>query len=340
MRRALDAAREAVDKALPNPRVGCVILDPAGTVVAVGAHRGAGTPHAEADALARAGDRARGATAVVTLEPCNHTGRTGACSEALIAAGVVRVVYAADDPNPVASGGADRLRAAGVDVEGGLLAGESERLNVAWTHAVRTGRPFVTWKFAATLDGRSAAADGSSQWITGPEARLDVQRLRAACDAILVGTGTVVADDPRLTLRDDENAPLPYAVQPTRVVMGERLVAADARVRDDDAPFLQLVTRDVDAALAALAEHEIRHVWLEGGPRLAGAFLAAGAVDEVVAYVAPTLLGAGATALSGTGIQTLADAVQLDVTDTTHVGPDLRITARPRPLAPTDEDRS
>lgn len=340
MRRALEAAREAVEKALPNPRVGCVLLDAHGQVVAVGAHRGAGTSHAEADALARAGDRARGTTAVVTLEPCNHTGRTGPCSEALIAAGVTRVVYGAEDPNPVAAGGADRLRGAGVEVEGGLLAAEAERLNVAWTHAVRTGRPFVTWKFAATLDGRSAAADGTSRWISGPDARLDVQRLRAACDAILVGTGTVRVDDPRLTLRDDEDAPLPYAVQPTRVVMGESVVPAEARVRDDEAPFLHLETRDVGTALAALAAQEIRHVWLEGGPRLAGAFIAAGAVDEVVAYLAPALLGAGATALSGTGIDTIADQVRLDVTDVARVGPDLRLTARPRTAALTDEDRS
>ncbi|MGH1562921.1 bifunctional diaminohydroxyphosphoribosylaminopyrimidine deaminase/5-amino-6-(5-phosphoribosylamino)uracil reductase RibD [Mumia sp. DW29H23] len=340
MRRALDAAREAVANALPNPRVGCVLLDPQGTVVAVGAHRGPGTPHAEVDALTRAGAAARGATAVVTLEPCNHTGRTGPCSEALIAAGVTRVVYAADDPNPLAAGGAARLRTAGVDVEGGVLADEAERVNVAWTHAVRTGRPYVTWKLAATLDGRSAAADGSSRWITGPDARLDVQRLRSACDAILVGTGTVVADDPRLTLRDDEDAPLPYEVQPTRVVMGERAIAPDARVRDDEAPFLHLATRDVDVALATLAEREIRHVWLEGGPRLAGAFLAAGRVDEVVAYLAPALLGAGATALSGTGIETIADTLRLDLVDVTRIGPDVRLTAHPRRAVPTRKEGS
>nr|WP_308291481.1 bifunctional diaminohydroxyphosphoribosylaminopyrimidine deaminase/5-amino-6-(5-phosphoribosylamino)uracil reductase RibD [Mumia sp. zg.B21] len=330
MRRALAAARDAVHTALPNPRVGCVILDPSGAVIAVGAHRGAGTPHAEVDALTHAGEAARGATVVVTQEPCNHTGRTGPCSEALIAAGVVRVVYGMDDPNPIGAGGADRLRTAGVDVEGGVLAHEAEALNTAWAHAVRTGRPFVTWKFAATLDGRSAAADGTSRWITGSAARLDVQRLRSVCDAIVVGTGTVITDDPRLTLRDDEDAPLPYDEQPARVVIGERSVPADARVRDDEAPFLHLRTRDVDDAMAALAEREIRHVWLEGGPVLAGAFIAAGLVDEVVAYLAPALLGAGPNALRGTGIDTIADTVRLDVTDITRIGPDLRLTARPQ----------
>ena len=330
MRRALDAAREATENALPNPRVGCVLLSPDGATLAVGAHHGAGTPHAEVDALSRAGAAARGATAVVTLEPCNHTGRTGPCSDALIAAGVARVVYAQGDPNPAASGGAARLRAAGVEVESGLLAAESEALNVAWTHAVRTGRPYVTWKLAATLDGRSAAADGTSRWITGPTARLDVQRLRAGCDAILVGTGTVITDDPRLTLRDEEDAPLPYGRQPLRVAMGERPIPDDARVRDAEAPFLHLVTRDVDAALAELAAREVRHVWLEGGPRLAGAFLGAGRIDEVVAYVAPALLGAGTPALNGSGIGTIADAVRLDLTDVTQVGDDLRMTAHVR----------
>jgi diaminohydroxyphosphoribosylaminopyrimidine deaminase/5-amino-6-(5-phosphoribosylamino)uracil reductase len=194
---------------------------------------------------------------------------------------------------------------------------------------VRTGRPFVTWKFAATLDGRSAAADGTSRWISSPEARLDVQRLRARCDAILVGTGTVVTDDPRLTLRDEEDAPLPYETQPLRVVMGERPVPPGARVRDDEAPFLHLATRDVDAVLAALGEREVRHVWLEGGPRLAGAFLAAGRIDEVVAYLAPALLGGGQSALSGAGIDTIADIVRLDLSDLTRVGPDLRLTGRP-----------
>jgi len=330
MRRAIAAARSHPFRTLPNPRVGCVILDPAGTVLSVGLHRGAGTPHAEVDALAHAGERARGCTVVVTLEPCNHTGRTGPCAQALLGAGVARVVFAQTDPTRAASGGAATLRAAGVDVEAGLLADEARVLNEHWTFAVERGRPFVTWKYAATLDGRSAAADGGSQWITGPEARHDVHARRAEADAIVVGTGTVIGDDPRLTLRDDDGVPLPYDRQPLRVVVGERPIPADARVLDDAAPTLQVSERDPDAVLATLAAREVSHVWLEGGPVVAGAFLRARLVDEVVGYVAPTLLGAGAPALHEPTVTTLAQAYQLDLLDLSRLGADIRLVARPR----------
>ena len=200
VRRALELAVLG-PQADPNPRVGAVIVDRDGAVVGEGHHRGAGTPHAEVDALARAGERARGGTAYVSLEPCNHTGRTGPCARALLDAGVARVVHAQSDPGALTGGGADTLRAAGVEVVGGVLKDEALALNRAWTFAIVHGRPMVTWKFAATLDGRSAAADGSSAWITGPLARADVHDLRAECDAVLVGTGTVLADDPHLTVR-------------------------------------------------------------------------------------------------------------------------------------------
>ncbi len=209
MARALELARTPGVPTGPNPRVGCVILAPDGSVVAEGFHRGAGTPHAEVDALDRAGDLARGATAVVTLEPCNHSGRTGPCAVALLDAGVARVVYAQSDHNPVAVGGAETLKRSGVDVEGGLLADEARTVNPVWTFAVEHGRPFVTWKFATTLDGRSAAADGTSRWVSSRPARLDTHRLRGLCDAILVGTGTVLVDDPQLTVRDEHDRNLP-----------------------------------------------------------------------------------------------------------------------------------
>ncbi len=205
MRRALVAAGEPGIPTAPNPRVGCVLLSPAGEVLAVGRHRGAGTPHAEVDALAQLdslGASADGSTAVVTLEPCNHRGRTGPCAVALVEAGVARVVYAQTDPNPVAAGGTSVLEAAGVEVVRGVLLDEAVALNPYWTFAVSHGRPFVTWKLAATLDGRSAAADGTSRWITSAQSRADVHRLRASVDAVLVGTGTVLADDPALTARD------------------------------------------------------------------------------------------------------------------------------------------
>ncbi|MDO9380229.1 MAG: bifunctional diaminohydroxyphosphoribosylaminopyrimidine deaminase/5-amino-6-(5-phosphoribosylamino)uracil reductase RibD, partial [Nocardioidaceae bacterium] len=269
----------------------------------------------------------RGTTAVVTLEPCAHTGRTPPCADALLAAGVARVVLAQGDPNPEAAGGADRLRRAGVDVEVGVLADEATTLNRAWTHAVTTGRPLVTWKLAASLDGRSAAADGTSRWITGPAARRDVHRLRAACDAILVGTGTVARDDPRLTVRDEADEALAADLQPLRVVMGESDLPPSSAVLDGSAPTALLRTRDPHAALADLAAREVRHVWLEGGPRLAGAFLAAGLVDEVVAYVAPLVIGRGTAALESDAFGTLADAVRLRTTDVTQLGDDVRITA-------------
>ena len=330
MRRALVLAASPGVPLGPNPRVGCVILDAHGATIAEGYHGGAGTPHAEAAALAAARDLARGATAVVTLEPCTHTGRTGPCTDALIAAGIRRVVFAQTDSNPVACGGADRLRAAGVDVEGGVLAPDAERLNHTWTYAIRHQRPHVTWKLAATLDGRSAAADGTSRWITSAHARADVHRLRAECDAILVGTGTVLADDPHLTVRDVTNQPVARELQPLRVVMGRRPVPAGSRVLDDAAETLLLQTRDPAEALAHLFARDRQHVWLEGGPTLAGAFIKADLVDRVVAYIAPALLGAGPAALQDAGIGTIGEALRLVVRDVTQIGPDIRVIANTR----------
>ena len=333
MSRALELARTPGVPLGPNPRVGCVLLAADGTVVAEGHHRGAGTPHAEVDALRRAGARAAGATAVVTLEPCNHTGRTGPCSRALVAAGVARVVFAQADTSPVAAGGAEALRAAGVEVEGGLLAAEARALNRAWSLAAEQGRPFVTWKLATTLDGRSAAADGTSRWVSSLPARRDTHRLRAGCDAIMVGTGTVLVDDPRLTVRDEDDLDLPRERQLLRAVMGLRDVPATSRVLDDAAETLQLRTRDPEVALARLFERDVRHLFLEGGPTLGAAFLTAGLVDEVVAYVAPMLLGAGRSAVGDLGVGTIADARHLELTDVTVLGTgaetNLRLTLTP-----------
>ena len=340
MRRALDLARQPGVPLGPNPRVGCVLLDDEGRTVATGHHRGAGMPHAEADALAQAAERARGSTAVVTLEPCNHTGRTGPCAQALVEAGVSRVVFAQPDENPAAQGGAAALRASGVDVEGGVLADEAAEVNPEWSFAVWHRRPFVTWKFAATLDGRSAAADGTSQWITSIAARRDVHRMRAECDAIVVGTGTVLADDPRLTARDPDGSLL--VVQPLRVVVGRSEIPADARVLGSEAETVLLHTHDPHAVVEDLYARGRHRVWLEGGPTLAGAFLRAGLVDRVVAYVAPLLLGAGRHALDDAGISTLAEAVRLDVSEVTRIGSDLRLVGTPwqgdgEPLEQPDE---
>ncbi|WP_406732721.1 bifunctional diaminohydroxyphosphoribosylaminopyrimidine deaminase/5-amino-6-(5-phosphoribosylamino)uracil reductase RibD [Streptomyces sp. NBC_01794] len=345
MRRAILLAARGLGSTSPNPVVGCVILDASGQPAGAGFHRRAGGPHAEIHALREAKERARGGTAYVTLEPCNHTGRTGPCAQALVEAGIERVVYAVGDPTAQATGGADSLRAAGVQVEQGLLADQAEAGNIAWLTSVRLGRPYVLWKYAATLDGRIAAQDGTSRWITSPESRADVHRLRAEADAVIVGSGTARADDPHLAIRGIEGA-----VQPLRVVVDTEgtAVKPGARVLDDAAPTLIAVAEDaetglrdvvrlpraanglsVPALLEALHQRGVRSVLLEGGPTLAGAFVAAGAVDKVVGYLAPVLLGAGRTALAGAGISTIAEALRLDMTETVRIGPDLRVTATP-----------
>ncbi|BCJ67905.1 bifunctional diaminohydroxyphosphoribosylaminopyrimidine deaminase/5-amino-6-(5-phosphoribosylamino)uracil reductase RibD [Polymorphospora rubra] len=340
MRRAIALAARGLGTTSPNPVVGCVLLDPSGEVVGEGFHAYTGGPHAEIVALAQAGERAKGGTAVVTLEPCNHTGRTGPCAQALIQAGVSRVVVAVSDPNPVASGGAHTLREAGVEVVTGVRAAEAEAGNIAWLTSVRRGWPYVTWKYAATLDGRSAAADGTSMWITSEAARMDVHALRGTVDAVLAGVGTVLADDPRLTARNLRDGSLAIR-QPLRVVVDSSgRTPQQARVRDgaartwvataDEVGADGVGRVDLPALLAALDRRGVRSVLLEGGPTLAGAFLAAGLVDRVIGYVAPKLLGAGPTALSGAGVTTIAEIIELDFVDITQVGPDLRFTAVPR----------
>ncbi|MFJ2825696.1 bifunctional diaminohydroxyphosphoribosylaminopyrimidine deaminase/5-amino-6-(5-phosphoribosylamino)uracil reductase RibD [Streptomyces toxytricini] len=348
MRRAIALAARGLGHTSPNPVVGCVLTDATGAVVGEGWHRRAGGPHAEVHALRDAGPAARGATAYVTLEPCNHTGRTGPCAQALVDAGVTRVVYAVSDPNPQACGGAATLRDAGLDVRGGLLEAEAAAGNAAWLTAVRLGRPHVTWKYAATLDGRSAAADGTSRWITSPESRADVHRLRAESDAVLVGAGTLRADDPHLAVRGIDGA-----TQPLRIALDPRATTpAGARILDGSAPTLLVVADDADTRhlppgtdllrltpkdgripipdlLTALYSRGVRSLFLEGGPTLAGAFLEAGAVDRVIGYLAPALLGAGPAALAGAGITNIADAVRLDITEAVRTGTDLRITAVP-----------
>ncbi|MFC6088583.1 bifunctional diaminohydroxyphosphoribosylaminopyrimidine deaminase/5-amino-6-(5-phosphoribosylamino)uracil reductase RibD [Saccharothrix lopnurensis] len=325
MARAIAASERVRGTTSPNPPVGCVVLDAAGEPVGEGATRPPGQAHAEVVALARAGDRARGGTAVVTLEPCNHHGRTPPCVDALLAAGVARVVHAAADPNPRAGGGAEALRAAGVAVESGLLAEEVARGPLrAWLHFARTGRPHVTWKYAATLDGRVAAADGTSRWISSESSRAEVHDLRARVDAIVVGAGTVRVDDPGLTARG------PGATrQPLRVVVGTGDLPPGARVLDDAAETAHLRTRDPDAVLAELARRGVVDVLLEGGPTLAGAFTAARRVDRVLAYLAPKFLGDGAPALRDAGVSTITDAVGLVVEQVSMCGPDVRISAVP-----------
>jgi diaminohydroxyphosphoribosylaminopyrimidine deaminase/5-amino-6-(5-phosphoribosylamino)uracil reductase len=332
-RRAMARARELGASVLgatsPNPPVGAVVLDAAGATVGEGATSPPGGPHAEIRALAQAGDRARGGTAVVTLEPCAHTGRTGPCADALIAAGIARVVVAVPEPTELAVGGAQRLRNAGVDVEIGVEQEAAEEgALAAWLTGVHEHRPYVVWKVAATLDGRVAAADGSSRWITGPETRAAVHRLRATCDAVVVGSGTALVDDPQLTVRDDDGKNVER--QPLRVVVDRRgRLPATARVLDDAAPTHVSRAGTPAALLAELYDRQVRRVLLEGGPTLAAAFLRDGLVDEAVVHLAPKLLGAGAPLVGDLGITALRDALQLTVLDVTRTGADVAVRLRP-----------
>jgi diaminohydroxyphosphoribosylaminopyrimidine deaminase/5-amino-6-(5-phosphoribosylamino)uracil reductase len=353
MRRALELALLGLSTTDPNPRVGCVVVN-AGRIIAEGWHERAGEPHAEVRALRAAGAAAAGGTVYVTLEPCAHTGRTPPCVQALIAAGVRRVVYACADPNPLVNGAGDAaLRAAGIVVSAGVLEAEARALNPGFFKRMRTGLPWVRVKLAASLDGRTALADGQSRWITGEAARADVQRFRARSSAILTGSATVLADDPALTVR------LPGATrQPLRVVLDSTLrVSAAAHVFDPPGQALVFTAsleaprrvelerrgvrvlsavRAADGGLALepllrqLGGLQLNEVWVEAGARLAGALLQARLADELIVYLAPLLLGPTARALLQLpALQRLGDALQLQFTECVAIGADLRLTARP-----------
>lgn len=327
MRTAIELAHNGPATGV-NPRVGCVILDADGVTIAEGWHRGVGTAHAEVDALSKLPEGgARGATAVVTLEPCNHTGHTGPCSEALIAAGIGRVVYAASDPGHMSGGGAARLREAGVDVTGGVLVSEVEAFLDDWLTAARLGRPYMTVKWASSLDGRIAALDGTSTWITGAAARQRVHEQREASDAIIVGTGTVLADDPSLTARGDAGELM--ARQPAPVVVGTRAIPKDAAVFRHPHPVIFEGTHDVHEVVRDLRARGFRRVYVEGGPTLASAFVAAGLVDEFAIYLAPTLLGGNRLALGDIGISTIDEQLKLRILSVDQLGSDLLIRAVP-----------
>ncbi|MGK2941196.1 MAG: bifunctional diaminohydroxyphosphoribosylaminopyrimidine deaminase/5-amino-6-(5-phosphoribosylamino)uracil reductase RibD [Immundisolibacter sp.] len=352
MREALGLAEGGRYGAAPNPLVGCLLVR-RGVRVGTGFHRRAGEPHAEANALAEAGSRANGATAYVTLEPCAHHGRTPPCADALIAAGLRRVVVAMEDPNPrVAGRGIERLRNAGIVVECGLEAASAAALNPGFIKRMRTGRPYVRVKMAQSLDGRSALADGESRWITGPAARADVQLWRGRSQAIVTGIGTALADDPSLTVR------LPEATeQPMRVVLdrqlglsptarllaepGETLVVthSEDRARTDaliasGAEVLCLRATpdgvDLGAVLDELGRRECNEALVEAGPRLAGAFIATGLVDEIIVYIAPHLLGNGARPVFELpGVSRMDERFELELLDVQAFGPDLRLRLRP-----------
>jgi diaminohydroxyphosphoribosylaminopyrimidine deaminase/5-amino-6-(5-phosphoribosylamino)uracil reductase len=323
MQRAVNESLGARGLSTPNPPVGAVILDRTGNVVGVGHTREAGGAHAEVVALEQAADKAEGGTAVVTLEPCNHTGRTGPCSEALIAAGITVVHYAVADPNPVATGGHARLVDAGVDVHAGVCADEVAHGPLReWLFRQRHGRPMVTAKFAASVDGRVAAPDGSSQWITGPVARERVHDERAQIDAIIVGTGTVLADNPSLTARYPDGSLREH--QPLRVVVGASDIPSDAHVLDDHAPTIRVRRHEPAAVIEALSD--LSNVQIEGGSRLLGAFFASGLVDRVQAYLAPLVIGGGLAAITDDTVATLQQARRFTTDNVEMLGDDVLLT--------------
>ncbi len=357
MRRALELAEHGWGRVSPNPMVGAVVVSPQGEIVGEGWYEGpSGRPHAEVQALRQADERARGATLVCTLEPCDHHGSTPPCTEALIGAGIARAVVAAGDPNPLVDGrGFDRLRAARITVETGILVEEARRLNVAYEHHMTTGAPFIVLKSAATLDGKTAAVDGSSAWITSEEARADVQRLRGWADAIVVGSRTAIQDDPRLTVRDERYG---TARPPLRVLVDSAgRVPIEARLFDGDAPTLVATTdraagdrvtswraagaevlvldRDVAGGVdlrglvKTLGERDVQGMIVEGGATLAWSFVREGLVDRVVAYVAPKVLGGAAApgVIDGAGFGTVAEALPLVFDRVERIGPDLKVEA-------------
>lgn len=326
MRLAIEHSRQVKGSTYPNPPVGAVILDRDGQVVGAGGTAPAGEDHAEVLALRRAGRLAAGGVAVVTLEPCNHHGKTPPCVDALLDAGVATVVYAVTDPNKIAAGGADRLSEAGVRVRSGVLRDEVLAGPLReWLHKQRTGRPHVTWKYASSVDGRSAAADGSSQWISSEAARLDLHRRRGVSDAIIVGTGTVLADDPALTARLPDGSLADK--QPLRVVVGKREIHSEANILNDDSRTMVIRTHDPAEVLRALADRT--DVLLEGGPTLAGAFLRAGLIDRILVYVAPILLGGPITAVDDVGVPNIAKALRWQFDGVDRIGPDLMLSLVP-----------
>ncbi len=329
MKRAFELAHKG-PRTGPNPQVGCVLVDPSNTIVAEGWHKGAGTPHAEIMALqnlAHSGLSAKGLTAVVSLEPCAHTGKTGPCAPALIDAGVSRVVFAVVDPGAASRGGAKQLQSSGIDVIQGVEEAAGTALIERWLHSVNTSRPWVTLKWAMSLDGRLAAADGTSQWITGEQTRAKVHRDRSDHDAIIVGINTVLVDNPRLTARNPEGELYPH--QPLAIVMGRREVPQDALIREHPGGFEHVHDHDVSGLLTSLGERDIRSVYVEGGATLASAFLAQGVVDELHITMGPLFLGGPNLSVTDLGVSSMRDAHRLTITDVQRFGDDIVVTARP-----------
>lgn len=324
MQRAIALSENALGRTAPNPIVGAVIVTADGSLIAEGFHDRHKTPdHAEVVALKIAGDRARGATMYVTLEPCNHTGSTGPCSQAIIDAGIKTVVYAVTDPNTAAAGGAAVLKDAGIEVVAGVGEDEATHSNRAWLTKIIQGRPFITWKVAATLDGKVAAMDGTSKWITNEPSRVDVQKVRRSVDAIMVGTQTVIADDPHLVPRDGKEG-----ANPLRIVCGTQELSKDAHVFDGAAPTKVIASKDLKVIASELLATGVNHIVLESGPTLATALLQAGMLDELMMYQGASLLGAGKSFVADLGVLSIENAISLQRISTETFGNDVKSVYR------------
>ena len=328
MQRAIALAEKGLGKTAPNPIVGALILDSTGAVVGEGFHdRGKSSDHAEVVALKAAGDKARGATIVLTLEPCDHTGTTGPCTQVIIDAGITTVVFAVSDPNVEAAGGAAALRAAGITVIAGVLEDEAAYSNRAWLMKIKKGRPYFTWKVATTLDAKVAASDGTSKWITNERSRADVQALRRAADAILVGTNTVIADNPHLIPRGDFDG---HAGNPIRVICGEQELPKDSKIFDSAAQTVIVKSKDLDLLVEKLNDLGINHVFVEAGPTLASAMVDHCLMDELVMYQAPSLLGSGKGFFSFDHPSTISNQMRLDHISTEVLDDDIKSIYRIR----------
>ncbi len=321
MRRADEISKLGLGVTSPNPIVGAVILSDSGEIISEGFHhREDGGKHAEVIALQGAGTKANGATLILTLEPCNHHGKTPPCTEAIIEAGIAKVIYAVSDPNPKAAGGAARLREAGVEVESGLLEEEVSFTNRAWLKKIKSARPYITLKVATTLDGKVAASDGSSKWITNEGARKSVHGLRSECDAIVTGTGTVIADDPAMTVRGVERDKIEF--KPARVVMGKRAVPAGSKILDESATTIHLESHSLSQLLELAEGKGWNRILIEAGPKLTSAFLKAELFDELFLYQAPTLLGGGFDFVGDFEARNLSERVDLKLHSTKIIGED------------------
>ena len=321
LKRANELACLGLGKTGSNPIVGAVVVSPAGVIIGEGFHKSG--PHAEVVALEQAGQSAKGATLFVTLEPCNHQGKTGPCTEAIIKAGITKVVYAVRDPNPLASGGAKALETAGIEVVFNSEVAEIAQSNRAWLHKIKSNRPYFIWKIATTLDGRTAAIDGSSKWITGEESRAEVSKLRSESSAILIGTATALADNPNLIPRGLETT---RQSNPVRIVMGLREIPSEFNLHNDAAQTVFLRTHDFAELLKLCAERDFNQVFVESGSELGTALLKAGFIDELVIFQAASLLGSGQSFVGDLGATKISEKVDFVIRAVAQLGNDLKIT--------------